>query len=69
MIIGLILISTAIWLAYEARGLLIGESANKSVVQGIRQILNINQYINNVNEVLTMHMVPDFILANSKCGF
>ena len=33
IIIGLILIGTAIWLAYETKGLLIGESANLDVVK------------------------------------
>ncbi|MCU7808689.1 MAG: cation diffusion facilitator family transporter, partial [Candidatus Thiodiazotropha sp. (ex Semelilucina semeliformis)] len=35
VIIGLILVGTAIWLAYETKGLLIGESANRSVVEGV----------------------------------
>ncbi|RDH84498.1 MAG: cation transporter [endosymbiont of Galathealinum brachiosum] len=69
IIIGLILISTAIWLAYETKGLLIGESANKPVVQGIRLILQTNTNIDMVNEVLTMHMGPNFILANISVDF
>lgn len=69
IIIGLILISTAIWLAYETKGLLIGESANKPVVQGIRLILQTNNNIDMVNEVLTMHMGPNFILANISVDF
>ncbi|MEE8078079.1 MAG: cation diffusion facilitator family transporter, partial [Pseudomonadales bacterium] len=36
ILIGLILAATAIWLAYETQGLLIGESANEGVVDGIR---------------------------------
>ena len=39
VIIGLILVGTSIWLAYETKGLLIGESANKSVIRGIRDAL------------------------------
>lgn len=69
IIIGLILVSTAIWLAYETKGLLIGESANKPVVQGIRLILQQNENIEVVNEVLTMHMGPNFILANISVDF
>jgi divalent metal cation (Fe/Co/Zn/Cd) transporter len=38
IIIGLILAATAAWLAYETKSLLIGESANKEVIQGIRKI-------------------------------
>lgn len=69
IIIGLILIGTAVWLAYETKGLLIGESANQPVVQGIRMILQTHVNIGNVNEVLTMHMGPNFILANISVDF
>ena len=37
VIIGLILAGTAIWLAYETKGLLIGESANAHVIKDIRR--------------------------------
>ena len=69
IIIGLILIGTAIWLAYETKSLLIGESANVSVIQGVRDILATASGIDHVNEVLTMHMGPDFILANISIDF
>jgi cation diffusion facilitator family transporter len=69
VIIGLILIGTAIWLAYETKSLLIGESANRPVVDGIREILKSNSLVEHVNEVLTMHMGPDFILANLSVDF
>jgi len=69
IMIGLILIGTAIWLAYETKGLLIGESANIHVVKGIREILQSSPVIKQVNEVLTMHMGPDYILANLSVGF
>jgi len=69
IIIGLILIGTAIWLAYETKGLLIGESANRSTIEEIRDILNLADSIEHINEVLTMHMGPDFILANISVDF
>ena len=69
VIIGLILIGTAIWLAFETKGLLIGESANQSVIKSIRETLNQQGTIDHVNEVLTMHMGPDFILANISVDF
>lgn len=43
--------------------MLIGESANKEVVQGIRDIAGSSKEIKQVNEVLTMHIGPDFILV------
>ncbi|MBW4056744.1 MAG: cation transporter [Proteobacteria bacterium] len=69
VIIGLILAGTAILLASETKSLLIGESANKEVVQGIREIARLCKEIKQVNEVLTMHMGPDFILVNISVDF
>lgn len=69
ILIGLILVGTAIWLAYETKSLLIGESANKSTIKGIREILQAELSIEHINEVLTMHMGPDFILANISVDF
>jgi len=69
IIIGLILACTAFLLASETKSLLIGESANKEVVQGIREIACSCTEIKQVNEVLTMHMGPDFILVNISVDF
>jgi cation diffusion facilitator family transporter len=69
VIIGLLLAGTAILLAAETKSLLIGESANKEVVQGIREIACSWEEIKHVNEVLTMHMGPDFILVNISVDF
>lgn len=69
IVIGLILGGTAIWLAYETKGLLIGESANMNVVAGIRAIAEDTPHIVAFNEVLTMHVGPDFILANISIDF
>jgi cation diffusion facilitator family transporter len=69
VIIGLILVGTAAWLAYETKGLLIGESANQHVVNDIRAILQASPLIDHVNEVLTMHMGPDYVLANLSVDF
>jgi len=69
VLIGFVLGGTAIWLAVETKSLLIGESANRQVVEGIRRILNTEQSIQRINEILTMHMGPDFILANISVDF
>jgi cation diffusion facilitator family transporter len=69
VIIGLILAGTAILLASETKGLLIGESAHTEVVQGIREIACSSNEIKQVNEVLTMHMGPEFILVNISVDF
>ena len=69
IVIGLILAGTAAWLAVETKSLLIGESANNHVVRGIRKLALTIRNINHVNEVLTMHMGPDFILVNISVEF
>lgn len=69
VIIGLILGGTAIWLAYETKGLLIGESANKEVVVSIRGMAKQLPGVLHVNEVLTMHMGPEYILVNISVDF
>jgi len=69
IIIGLILAGTATWLAYETKGLLIGESANESIVKDIRQLASDYEDVLHVNEVLTLHMGPNFILVNISLEF
>jgi cation diffusion facilitator family transporter len=63
IVIGLILAATAAWLAFETKGLLIGESANREVVARIRGIAERYPEVQRVNEVLTMHVGPEYILA------
>ena len=48
---------------------MIGEGANKWVIRSIRELLQKQPNIEHVNEVLTMHMGPDFILANISVDF
>ena len=67
--IGVILGLTAIWLAYETKSLLIGEGANPKIVKNIKQIAAKYDGIDQVNEVLTLHMGPDFILVNISIDF
>ena len=67
--IGLILAATAIWLAVETKGLLIGEAANRHIVRGIRSILDADEDVMRVNELLTMHVGPGYILANISVRF
>jgi cation diffusion facilitator family transporter len=69
IVIGLILVGTAVWLAYETKGLLIGESASHTVVEGIRSVVAAQVLVEHVNEILTMHMGPDFILVNLSVDF
>ena len=69
ILIGVILGGTAIWLAIETKGLLIGEGANKEVIASIRSIAESFDEVEKVNELLTMHMGPEFILVNISIRF
>lgn len=67
--IGCVLGLTAFWLAIETKGLLIGEGADTETVESIRKIANEHDDIKEINEVLTLHMGPDFVLANISLRF
>ncbi len=69
IVIGVILACTAALLAYESKGLLIGEAASPEVTDGIRKIIHTEHNIININEVLTMHMGPNDVLLNISIDF
>lgn len=67
--IGIILAGVAILLAIESKGLLIGEGADPEVVSGIRNLIDQDSRIKNINELLTMHLGPNEILVNVSIDF
>ena len=69
VVIGLILGGTAAWLAYETKGLLIGEAANPEVISEIEGLVKAYPEVLNVNEVLTMHMGPSDVLCTLSVDF
>lgn len=69
ILIGCILAVTAGLLAYECKGLLIGEGAGRLVVAGIRRIVGEQAGIKSINEVLTMHLGPSDVLVNLSLDF
>lgn len=69
VIIGLILASTALWLAWETKSLLIGESAHPETVAAIKKMIESHEAVRGVNEVLTMHLGPSDILVNISVKF
>lgn len=69
VIIGLILGVTAFILAIETKGLLIGESADPAIVKAIHEMVDELEPIERTNEVLTMHMGPEYILVNVSADF
>lgn len=69
IVIGTILAITAVILALECKGLLIGEGASDTVVDGITDIVERRPGILAVNELLTMHFGPEDILLNISIDF
>jgi cation diffusion facilitator family transporter len=67
--IGVILAVTAALLAYETKGLLIGEAASPEVVAGIRRQLSAHAGIIRTNEVLTLHFGPQDVLLTLSVDF
>jgi cation diffusion facilitator family transporter len=67
--IGAILSLVAALLAYESKGLLIGERAGREVVAGIRTIMEQQSGVLQVNELLTLHLAPDDVLVNVSLDF
>ncbi|UCC14718.1 MAG: cation transporter [Gammaproteobacteria bacterium] len=69
IIIGCILAGAAAVLAFETKALLIGESADPKVVQGVREILGAEPTVSGTNEILTMHVGAHDILLNLSVDF
>ncbi len=69
IIIGLILGTVACLLAWETKGLLIGEAADPEVQRRIREIVSTHPGIKQVNELITIHMGPQSILVNISVDF
>ncbi len=69
IVIGVILAVTAALLAYECKGLLIGEAAHPEVVRGIEAIVAADSRIKQTNEILTLHFGPTDVLLNISLDF
>lgn len=69
VLIGVILALTAVVLAVKTKGLLIGESAEPEIIEGIRGLVQAEPAVEHVNEVITLHMGPEFIVVNLSVDF
>ncbi len=69
VVIGIILGMTALLLAYESKGLLIGESASREVVRGLRELACSKRGVVGVGHVITVHSAPDEITAMLNVDF
>jgi cation diffusion facilitator family transporter len=68
IVIGLLLGFVAIFLAREAKGLLIGEAADPALVMGLREAAS-RSGVMRVGEIITVHNAPDQIVAAMSVDF
>ncbi len=69
VLIGLVLGAMAILLVIEAKGLLIGESADPALVEAIRASAQAHDGVDKVLDVLTVHHAPDQIVSVISADF
>jgi len=69
IVIGLILAVTSFVLAYESKGLLIGEAADPELVRSLRALVSSKEGVVGVGHVMTLHSSPDQITAMINVDF
>jgi divalent metal cation (Fe/Co/Zn/Cd) transporter len=69
IVIGGVLTVVAVFLAYESRGLLVGERAEDDVVNRVRRVIAFDDGVKEVVGVKTMHLGPREILVNAQVSF
>lgn len=69
VVIGLILSTVAVLLAYEVKGLLVGESASTQIVKNIRALAESDPAVAGVMRLLTMQFGPHEVLLNLEIQF
>lgn len=69
MMIGVMLMGVAVFLANESRGLLVGEAADPAIVRDIRKLVSDDTDVRDVRQLLTMHLGPDEVLLNLELRF
>ena len=69
LLVGFILVIVALFLVYESKGLIVGESADADVVSRIRRISQADPAVDKVKSVLTMYFGPENVLLNMNVSF
>jgi cation diffusion facilitator family transporter len=69
VLIGLLLATVAVWLAYKSRELLVGESASPEVVRAITAVAEADQAVVRAGPALTMYLGPREVLLNLSVEF
>ena len=66
--VGLVLVISAVLLANEAKGLLIGEGAHPSTLKTIRQMVEADPAVAAAGRLLTMYLGPETVLRSISCS-
>lgn len=69
ILIGFILSVVAVFLAYESKSLLIGETADSDITEGITELILGHSSVEGIRPPLTMHFGPNQILLNLDVQF
>jgi cation diffusion facilitator family transporter len=69
IVIGVLLTAVAVFLVYESKNLLLGESADPAVVEDIRKLARSLPAVTEVKSPLTMHLGPEEVLLNLEIDF
>jgi cation diffusion facilitator family transporter len=67
--IGLVLAVVAVLLAYESKGLLVGEGANPEMLESIRRLATADSVVENIQNPLTMYVGPHTVLLTMNVQF
>ncbi len=69
VLIGVMLASVAVFLAYESKGLLVGEGADPQMLESIRKLAEADPGVKKVINPLTMHFGPHTVLLTVDIEF
>ncbi|MGN6733630.1 MAG: cation diffusion facilitator family transporter [Candidatus Binatia bacterium] len=69
IVIGLILAAVAVLLAYESKGLLVGEAVDPETLKDIRRLAESDPRVESVTNALTMYFGPHTILLAMDLSF
>lgn len=69
LLIGALLIGTAVFLMNRTRSLLVGESADDQIVSGIYELLTADPRVASVQRILSAQMAPGNLLLNLDLRF
>jgi cation diffusion facilitator family transporter len=69
IIIGLVLATMSFFLAYETKGLLIGEGVERETLKGIRALVEADAGVEHVSRLLTMYFGPHEVMLTLEVKF